>query len=693
MIYKSIQNNKFNILLFGAILIFIKNKKTKIYFFTHNPIRILFSFIPILSNIARIYPRYFEVTEDAIIISYLNKSLVYFKDYEIPKVLNYRFLSPAINYKKKEIIFGDYINLGFFLKRPKTQNIHIRKFDGKTLKSIISIRNIKHIHNIEYVNDKEIIYSTGDSVKESKIAKLNIVDLNTVNLLNERCAWIIKLNQNIYLAGTDYPSKENYIFKCKLEKNKLIIIEKNRIPNSTIYFQKKREDKNTLVYFSTSIENFRFFDNFQKVFLYKYDNLNSTLNLLKTYKSFLPNYLFGFSSILIQNINNKIVTKKLNCIDTNLIYENFSNLKKVLRYFTLYGLGRTYIKVLSRIHINNIETFDDDLFVNTKAKLDKQYVAIIGSGNFAFSNIAYFISKKENDSIRYFFDIDKSKALSASKKFRSKFATNNINYILNDKKVKIAFIATNHSTHEFYASLFLKKNIHVHIEKPHVTDTSQLHNIIKNKKNSKIYLGFNRPKSNIFRFIIDLLKNQKGPISLNWFILGHQIDQSHWYFFKEEGGRILGNFTHWIDLTFHIIGKDSFPCKIKCTDSKNSPSDFTFIFQFANGSQATLMFSAKGEVFDGVRESLILQKSNLFLKLDDFKNLYYQIGSKYINKSLIYRDHGHKNNILNSLDGVKNNKNLGESEEYIYNSAYFFLKVKEAYEKNKDVIVSKDELM
>ena len=171
MIYKSIQNNKFNILLFGAILIFIKNKKTKIYFFTHNPVRILFSFIPILSNIARIYPRYFEVTEDAIIISYLNKSLVYFKDYEIPKVLNYRFLSPAINYKKKEIIFGDYINLGFFLKRPKTQNIHIRKFDGKTLKSIISIRNIKHIHNIEYVNDKEIIYSTGDSAKESKIAK------------------------------------------------------------------------------------------------------------------------------------------------------------------------------------------------------------------------------------------------------------------------------------------------------------------------------------------------------------------------------------------------------------------------------------------------------------------------------------------------------------------------------------------
>ena len=50
--------------------------------------------------------------------------------------------------------------------------------------------------------------------------------------------------------------------------------------------------------------------------------------------------------------------------------------------------------------------------------------------------------------------------------------------------------------HMNFMSLFLKKYSCAY-RKTSCYDTSQLHNIIKNKKNSKIYLGFNRPKSNI----------------------------------------------------------------------------------------------------------------------------------------------------------------------------------------------------
>lgn len=388
----------------------------------------------------------------------------------------------------------------------------------------------------------------------------------------------------------------------------------------------------------------------------------------------------------------KIIKNKNFILINNKFSIFISNILKVLRYFKLYGFRRTHIKIISRYHMMSKQSFEGDYYLNPNHSSIKQYVAIIGSGNFAFSNIAYFITKKKGNIIKYFYDIDKTKSLNASKYYKAKFASSDIKQILDDKEIKMVFIATNHSSHEYYASIFLKNNVDVHIEKPHVTTFNQLNSLTKNKKNNKIFLGFNRPKSYFFQFIKKLLDKERGPISLNWFILGHQIDLDHWYFFKNEGGRILGNFTHWTDLTFRIIGKEAFPCKIKCTDSKNSPSDFSFILQFANGSQASLMFSAKGEVFDGVRESLTLQKSNLFLKIDDFKNLTYQRKEKSFKKNLIYRDHGHEKNILNSLNGIYNKHNLGETNEYIYNTAYFFLKIKEAYENNKDILVTTQEL-
>ena len=50
---------------------------------------------------------------------------------------------------------------------------------------------------------------------------------------------------------------------------------------------------------------------------------------------------------------------------------------------------------------------------------------------------------------------------------------------------------------------------------------------------------------------------------ISWFIAGHNIDSDHWYFNPKEGGRVLGNLSHWTDLTLNLIGLDqAFPCKI-----------------------------------------------------------------------------------------------------------------------------------
>ena len=42
---------------------------------------------------------------------------------------------------------------------------------------------------------------------------------------------------------------------------------------------------------------------------------------------------------------------------------------------------------------------------------------------------------------------------------------------------------------------------------------------------------------------------------INWFIAGHAIDEDHWYYKDEEGGRILGNLCHWTILLFSLLIK------------------------------------------------------------------------------------------------------------------------------------------
>jgi len=168
---------------------------------------------------------------------------------------------------------------------------------------------------------------------------------------------------------------------------------------------------------------------------------------------------------------------------------------------------------------------------------------------------------------------------------------------------------------------------------------------------------------------------------VNWFIAGHGIADDHWYFSSKEGGRILGNLCHWSDLTIHLVGiENCFPCVISPAVAKDSKSDFSVSLSFADGSQAGLTFSAKGHTFEGVREYLNIHKGNLLGSLKDFASLELANIEKNRKVSNLYRDHGHKENIVNSYQSTQAEKHKGEDLFYVYATGLLVLKIKEAVE-------------
>jgi predicted dehydrogenase len=374
-------------------------------------------------------------------------------------------------------------------------------------------------------------------------------------------------------------------------------------------------------------------------------------------------------------------------------------LKKTVRYVRLFGLQRTFIKVLGQYHMNSEDGFDGVRWINDRCSSPDargRAIGILGCGNFAYSHIAYYLFKIRKDFLRCGYDKDPSRSKSLCLKYRGAFACSNWRDVIEDEAVKMVFIASNHASHAEYAVACMKAGKDVHIEKPHVVSEEQLSLLRKamlEYPESKVFLGFNRPRSPLFMSLKEELSRQSGPLMINWFIAGHAIAEGHWYFDEREGGRVLGNLCHWTDLTLHLVSLErAFPCRIASATPKAAKSDFAVTISFADRSCAVISFSAKGHTFEGVRETLHVHRGDLLASLYDFQVLETEVGEKKRRHRLPHRDHGHAANIRNSFDSALQSR-TGETLAYVNATAKFFLAIRRAIETSEEVVLTQSEAM
>lgn len=361
--------------------------------------------------------------------------------------------------------------------------------------------------------------------------------------------------------------------------------------------------------------------------------------------------------------------------------------KKLLRYFRLYGLRRTLIKVKGQYHMKK-------QYERLPAQPDTPkmggHVGLIGCGNFAFSNIAYYLKKNYGQVMRGCMDIDIQKAASLFEEYGLRYYTDDAKRIISDPDIDLVYIASNHASHAEYAIEALKAGKSVHIEKPHVVREDQLERLCATMAESKgtVRLGFNRPNSRIGKEIKKYLNSQSGPSIFNWFIAGHDITPEHWYFKEEEGGRILGNLCHWTDFVFQLVAPENrYPITITPTRGEKSDCDIAVTYVFGDESIAAITFSAKGHTFEGVRERFAAHRGNVLISMDDFKDLTVEVVETKHRISPLFRDHGHKLNINSSYEMLNDPEKYGCNVKYVWETAELFLKTRQALEENRVITV------
>ena len=118
-----------------------------------------------------------------------------------------------------------------------------------------------------------------------------------------------------------------------------------------------------------------------------------------------------------------------------------------------------------------------------------------------------------------------------------------------------------------------------------------------------------------------MIIKSKHPFNLSFFIIGHKLDNDHWYKNEEEGTRVCGNICHWIDLSlifFNIQNKVNFEfINIYINYSNKNVPDENIVINLnsSRGDIVNILFSVKEEPFEGVTEYLVYHSENLIVNI------------------------------------------------------------------------------
>lgn len=279
-------------------------------------------------------------------------------------------------------------------------------------------------------------------------------------------------------------------------------------------------------------------------------------------------------------------------------------------------------------------------------------LAVIGTGGFARSVLLPALRQTAWQPVA----IVSSSGLGPTqlgRKYGFAYASTDVQAVLADSRVQAVCIANRHRGHATLAARALRAGKAVFVEKPLATTTEDLQAVCAAQAESGGFLmvGFNRRFAPLVRRLREFFGPRHGPLVLTMRVNAGAQSQ-HWSQSAEEGGRIIGEACHFVDLLSHLAG-----APVRSVHARSLPvaasaleESLAATLSFANGSVANLCYHAVGDT--GLpKEHLEVFGDGKAAVLDDFRNLVLvQGGRKTEVRS--HQDKGHAEEIRQFVDAL-----------------------------------------
>jgi len=220
-------------------------------------------------------------------------------------------------------------------------------------------------------------------------------------------------------------------------------------------------------------------------------------------------------------------------------------------------------------------------------------VSFIGAGSFARSVLLPELAKLPNVELRGVVTSSGLTARSAGDKFGFAFCASNPDEIYADEQTQVVFVTTRHSQHARLIAEAMSHGKTVFTEKPLAVTIDQLRLVQSalQQHDCPLMVGFNRrfaPLSKVLKEEVQL----RSPMMIQYRCNAGPLPADHWLADPDEGGRIIGEACHFIDLCAYLI--DAPPTRVFATRLDTGADDAMLTIDYANGSVAQINYASCG---------------------------------------------------------------------------------------------------
>lgn len=277
-------------------------------------------------------------------------------------------------------------------------------------------------------------------------------------------------------------------------------------------------------------------------------------------------------------------------------------------------------------------------------------VGFIGAGSFARNVLLPALAEHEGVRRTALASAGGVRAREVAEKFAFETVSTSAAAILAQPEINTVFIATPHSTHGALVCQALEAGKHVFVEKPLCVRTEELESIVEvHQRAGRILMtGFNRRFSPFAEQARELLRSRTAPLSFDYRVNAGPLPPDHWLSRPEEGGRIIGEVCHFIDLVSFLAG--SLPARVYASGS--AQGDVQLDLALDDGSAGVIRYLTTNHA-PLSKERLEIFAPDVVIEMDDFLSAVVHSHGRRQRWKWGRQDKGHRAEIAAFLQAVQ----------------------------------------
>ena len=380
-----------------------------------------------------------------------------------------------------------------------------------------------------------------------------------------------------------------------------------------------------------------------------------------------------------------LISKKVKFQNIDTAYKEMLSDTKAFGYLIEYNESKQIIKSNK---INFKKTTETS---NSQKKSPNIVAGLIGAGNFSKVTLGPILLKS-NSKIK---TIVTSKGLSGTllgRKLKAEISSTSSAHIFNDNDINTVIITTRHNSHADLVIQALKAGKHVFVEKPLALRLSELKNIVnvysKLEKKPKLLVGFNRRFSPLTKKVKKIFKGSESRMIINIMMNAGFIPPDVWVHDpKSGGGRIVGEGCHLIDLVSAFTNSEVesiYSTALQSNDSHLTNDNVSINLKMKNGAIASIQYFSNGSKMSP-KEKVFISADGKSVEIDNWRKIK---GYGCTSKSLWVQDKGHKNEVNEFIDTIKNDTDAPISFNSLVNTTLTTFAHVESLNKNQVINIS-----